>query len=134
MTEKEIFAKSGSTYAGGGEITIEFEHKGKQHKYTFTPEEEDWWDSFNSNGQTYDVHYDEDYGTISVYEYSDKGTDYTNTVYSKNIFAKGGSTYNGVVERDLIETPYCCDNCGCGFAKKEMNFGINDQDLCKSCS
>jgi len=41
---------------------------------------------------------------------------------------------NGVVERDLIETPYCCDNCGGGFTKKEMNFGIEDQDLCKSCS
>jgi hypothetical protein len=38
------------------------------------------------------------------------------------------------VERDLIETPYCCDNCGGGFTKKEMIFGIEDQDLCKSCS
>lgn len=82
-----------STYAEGGEIKIEFEHKGNKHKHTFTPEEEDWWTSFESNGNSYDVHYDEDYGAISVYEYSDKGTDYSNTVYSKKIMGKGGSTY-----------------------------------------
>jgi len=81
------------TYAKGGEITIEFEHKGKQHKLTFTPEEEDWWTAFKSKGLDFDLHYDEDDGTISVYEYSDNGTDYTNTVYSKKIMSKGGSTY-----------------------------------------
>ena len=74
-------------------LKIEFDHMGNKHKHTFTPEEEDWWTSFESNGNSYDVHYDEDYGAISVYEYSDKGTDYSNTVYSKKIMAKGGSTY-----------------------------------------
>lgn len=82
-------------------LKIEFDHMGNKHKHTFTPEEEDWWTSFESNGNSYDVHYDEDYGAISVYEYSDKGTDYSNTVYSKKIMGKGGSTYaeGGGVDR-----------------------------------
>lgn len=88
--EKMLKNLKGETYAEGGEIEIEFEHKGNKHKHTFTPEEEDWWTNFESNGNSYDVHYDEDYGTISVYEYSDKGTDYANTVYSKKIMVKGG--------------------------------------------
>jgi len=87
---EKIYAEGGDIR---GEIRIEFEHRGNKHKHTFTPEEGDWWTSFESNGNSYDVHYDEDYGTISVYEYSDKGTDYSNTVYSKKIMGKGGSTY-----------------------------------------
>ena len=29
---------------------------------------------------------------------------------------------------------YMCDNCGGGFIKEEMDFDVNDQDLCKNCS
>ncbi len=94
-----------STYAEGGEIEIEFEHKGNKHKHSFTPEEEDWWTSFESNGNSYDVHYDEDYGTISVYEYSDKGTDYANTVYSKKIMVKGGEVEMMEIDEDGINVP-----------------------------
>jgi hypothetical protein len=97
--------KGGSTYAEGGEIEIEFEHKGNKHKHSFTPEEEDWWTSFESNGNSYDVHYDEDYGTISVYEYSDKGTDYANTVYSKKIMVKGGEVEMIEIDEDGSNVP-----------------------------
>jgi hypothetical protein len=27
-----------------------------------------------------------------------------------------------------------CDCCGGGFIKEEMDFDVNDQDLCKNCS
>ena len=29
---------------------------------------------------------------------------------------------------------FCCDNCGGGFIKEEMDFDVNDQDLCKNCN
>jgi hypothetical protein len=51
---------------------IEFEHEGEAYKFEFTPEEEDWWTAFPSKikGVEFDVHYNEDYGDISVYEVS----------------------------------------------------------------
>ena len=37
-------------------------------------------------------------------------------------------------EWEKYENEYCCDSCGSGFIKEEMNFDINDQDLCVDCS
>ena len=37
-------------------------------------------------------------------------------------------------EWEKYENEYCCDSCGGGFIKEEMNFDINDQDLCQDCS
>ena len=37
-------------------------------------------------------------------------------------------------EWEKYENEYCSDSCGGGFIKEEMNFDINDQDLCKDCS
>jgi hypothetical protein len=37
-------------------------------------------------------------------------------------------------EWERFENDYCCDNCGGGFAKEEMDFDVNDQDLCKDCN
>ena len=37
-------------------------------------------------------------------------------------------------EWEKYENEYCCENCGGGFIKDEMDFDINDQDLCKNCS
>ena len=37
-------------------------------------------------------------------------------------------------EQEQVENDYCCDNCGGGFAKEEMDFDVNDQDLCKNCN
>lgn len=37
-------------------------------------------------------------------------------------------------ERERFENEYSCDNCGSGFAKEEMDFDVDDQDLCKNCS
>ena len=34
----------------------------------------------------------------------------------------------------VTENNYCCDNCGGGFIGEEMDFDVNDQDLCKNCS
>lgn len=37
-------------------------------------------------------------------------------------------------EWDKYENEYMCDCCGGGFIKEEMDFDVNDQDLCKNCS
>jgi len=37
-------------------------------------------------------------------------------------------------EWEQYENDYCCDNCGSGFTREEMDFDVNDQDLCKNCS
>ena len=37
-------------------------------------------------------------------------------------------------EWERFENDYSCDNCGSGFAAEEMDFDVNDQDLCKNCS
>ena len=37
-------------------------------------------------------------------------------------------------EWSKYENEYCCDNCGGGFIADEMDFDINDQDLCKNCN
>jgi hypothetical protein len=37
-------------------------------------------------------------------------------------------------EWEKYENEYCCDNCGGGFIHEEMDFDVNDQDLCKDCS
>jgi energy-coupling factor transporter ATP-binding protein EcfA2 len=37
-------------------------------------------------------------------------------------------------EWSKYENEYCCDNCGGGFIREEMDFDVNDQDLCKNCS
>jgi len=55
------------------ELTINFKYKGEEYKFEFTPENEDWWTAFPSKikGIEFDVHYNEDYGDISVYEVVD---------------------------------------------------------------
>ena len=37
-------------------------------------------------------------------------------------------------EWEQYENEYMCDNCGGGFIKEEMDFDVNDQDLCKNCN
>jgi len=37
-------------------------------------------------------------------------------------------------EWEKYENEYCCDNCGGGFIAEEMDFDVNDQDLCKNCN
>ena len=37
-------------------------------------------------------------------------------------------------EWERFENEYSCDNCGGGFAAEEMDFDVNDQDLCKNCN
>lgn len=37
-------------------------------------------------------------------------------------------------EWERFENDYSCNNCGGGFAKEEMDFDVNDQDLCKDCN
>ena len=37
-------------------------------------------------------------------------------------------------EWEKYENEYCCDNCGGGFIREEMDFDVNDQDLCKNCN
>jgi hypothetical protein len=37
-------------------------------------------------------------------------------------------------EWERFENEYCCNNCGGGFLSEEMDFDINDVDLCKNCN
>lgn len=66
--------------------TINFKFKGKSFKFTFTPEETDWWTAFQSKGFEFDVHYCEEYDHIVVYEVID-GEAQTNgdSVYCKEL-------------------------------------------------
>ena len=37
-------------------------------------------------------------------------------------------------EWERFENEYCCQNCGGGFLREEMDFDIDDVDLCKDCN
>jgi len=37
-------------------------------------------------------------------------------------------------EWEQYENEYCCNNCGGGFLKEEMDFDVDDVDLCKNCN
>jgi hypothetical protein len=37
-------------------------------------------------------------------------------------------------EWERFENEYCCNNCGGGFIREEMDFDVEDQDLCKNCN
>ena len=39
-----------------------------------------------------------------------------------------------VVNEIEEEGLFMCDNCGGGFIREEMDFDVNDQDLCKNCN
>jgi gas vesicle protein len=93
-----IYAKGGEvdeTSSVEGEQSISFDYKGFKHEFKFTPEEQDWWTAFQSNGLEFDVHYDEDYGDILVYEVVDGKSMVEKTIYKKkienNLFNEGGS-------------------------------------------
>lgn len=45
-------------------IEIKFNHEGLDYSITITPEEADWWTSVDN----FDIHYCEDYNSISVYK------------------------------------------------------------------
>ena len=97
-----------SYYAKGGEVeddfkeqTVEFIYKGKKHKFTFTPEDSNEWSAFTSHGIEFDVHYDEDYNHIVVYEYFKELEDQPyETIHKQKIYAKGGNVKK---KDDLVE-------------------------------
>lgn len=37
-------------------------------------------------------------------------------------------------EWERFENEYCCNSCGRGFLREEMDFDIDDVDLCKNCN
>ena len=37
-------------------------------------------------------------------------------------------------EWERFENEYCCNSCGGGFLREEMDFDIDDVDLCKNCN
>jgi len=37
-------------------------------------------------------------------------------------------------EWEQYENDYQCQNCGGGFTREEMDFDVNDVDLCKNCN
>jgi hypothetical protein len=66
---------------------INFEYEGESYYVSFTPEESDWWTSVMMDGKMFDIHYDEDDMTISVYTMlqDDNGNWDTNT--SKSVYS-----------------------------------------------
>lgn len=66
-----------------------FHYNGHDHMFSFVPEEEDWWTSFTSEGNTFDVHYDEATMDICVYvlvqNEEGKWEQYVNTVHKQEI-------------------------------------------------
>ncbi len=67
--------------------TISFEFKGKKHNFSFTPEDAEYCESFESHGIVFDVYYNEDYEDICVYEViGDKMQE--PAIYKKNILSK----------------------------------------------
>jgi hypothetical protein len=107
-------------YSKGGGVgdkqVIEFEYKGKNHKFSFVPDEPDMWTSFESHGLVFDVHYDEDYNEIVVYEVIDNEAQLGKSVYSKRIMKKGG----GVDDKKLYEIVFE-DVFSFAIAKREAN-------------
>lgn len=91
--EKPMRKRKKRYETGGGvgdKQVIEFEYKGKNHKFSFVPDEPDMWTSFESHGLVFDVHYDEDYNEIVVYKVIDNEAQLEKSVYSKSIMKNGG--------------------------------------------
>lgn len=59
-------------------------------------------------------------------------------IESIEVSGTGSSGYEIEGEVRLIEDgvnqQYMCNNCGGGFSKEEMDFDVNDSDLCKNCN
>jgi hypothetical protein len=76
-------------------VKLQFEYKGKQFDFKIEPEGEDWWTACFQHGESFDVHYCEEYNSVSVYRiYEEDGelrTDHQNTVYSMKIDEEGFS-------------------------------------------
>ena len=71
MTNNELIAEFMPNMTKS--YVIRFMYKGFEHNLTIHPEESDWWTAFESNGYVFDVHQDEDYEHIVVYEGKLKG-------------------------------------------------------------
>ena len=65
--------------------TITFYHKGNHFEFTIKFKDAQEWISVHSDGEVFDVDYDEDYNQISVYNVTDGKADYTNTIHKQNI-------------------------------------------------
>jgi len=65
---------------------LNFQYKGKNFNFEFTPEEEDWWTAFKQHGFEFDVHYLEDEDNdICVYLVVDGKTKTDETIYTQKI-------------------------------------------------
>jgi len=82
---------------------------------------------------------------IDTVQYMIDNGDYT---YIDSVFRDGVGSLNDLCNEDLtqeykdtfgdtisiVDNVYMCDSCGGGFTRDEMDFDVNDQDLCKDCS
>lgn len=67
------------------EQNLAFDFGGFNHTFSFTPSQGDWWTSFESNGFCFDVHYDEDYNHIVVYQVINGVPDTSRSIHSSSI-------------------------------------------------
>lgn len=63
-----------------------FTFNGIDHQFSFTPEQTDWWTSFRSHGQIFDVHYDENYDHMVVYQVVNGVPDTSQSIHTSKIF------------------------------------------------
>lgn len=87
------FSEKSSNYSLDGGVqrvlsqqSLNFSYQGKNFNFEFTPEEEDWWTSFNQNDFEFDVHYLEDEDNeICVYLVVDGKSQTQETIHIQKI-------------------------------------------------
>lgn len=69
---------------------------------------------------------------VMYFDTDEQAVDFLNE-NTGNSFSKEEWDKNGVYIIEE-ENRYMCQNCGGGFLQEEMDFGVNDDDICKNCN
>ena len=83
--------------------------------------------------------------TIKIYDYKDCIDCFGNKNKEDRYIISDGTGVDAVGENftkeeakkiclELNTDRFCCDNCGGDFTQEEMDFDVNDRDLCKNCN
>lgn len=67
------------------ERTLAFKSNGKTHqiKVRIPKNTSDWWTAKKSKGETFDIHFDADYKSITVYHVGKNGADYSKQIHNQ---------------------------------------------------
>lgn len=114
------------------EITLNFLFKQFNHTHILRPTASDYWEGFESNGLSFDVHYDEEDMTICVYEVQHDGRAITQKTIHKEKIVPGKKLFKvirteTIVSEMLIEADskeeaeeYASTADGEGWGKEEV--------------